>query len=332
MPFHDLPLDDDGPRDPVPWPHFQQISWHHQWEPPHEHPVPIEDFIERQGRWSTPELEARMRVGARQAVRDSRDSREDADRRPQTVITDDEDDDEAEEADFVGAADRRNVALGEGVFGRLGSDADRAATAVATAAPFPRAGGGDGREAQGMDDSADDDDAGLDFLLDLGLDMLDLGDDLGAADLEVDAGGERKKPGMVAGAASRRARPEDDDDEGIEFDDEGVASMASAVNLEVDDEDVDVDDAIDFGVDEDDDEDGVGVGGVVGMELDDEDEDDLDVDDDEDGAGVGSSSGLDEVPLDDYGDGGDGLDNDIFDEGGFDYDDYDNDNDGGDMW
>ena len=80
MPFHDLPIGDDDP-DPVPWPHFQQIEvchdskhliffflsylfslirfclfsnsiqWHHRWEPPHPHPIPMEEFIEQQGRW-----------------------------------------------------------------------------------------------------------------------------------------------------------------------------------------------------------------------------------------------------------------------------------------
>jgi len=50
MPFHDLPIGDDDP-DPVPWPHFQQIEWHHRWAPPHPHPIPMEEFIEQQGRW-----------------------------------------------------------------------------------------------------------------------------------------------------------------------------------------------------------------------------------------------------------------------------------------
>jgi hypothetical protein len=262
-----------------------------------------------------------MRMGARRAVRDSRESQEEAGRRPQTVITDDDDDDDND------TVEQRNVALGEGVFGRLGSDVDRAATAIATAAPSPR--GDDGQEQQ---DAEDDDDAGLDFLLDLGLDMLDLGDDESgggvAADLKDDAGeGGRKKRGAVAGASRRAlAEQEDDEDIDVEFDDEDV-TPASTINVDVDEDDED--DVIDFGVDDDED----GVGGVVGMDLeDDEDDDDLDVDDDdEDVAGAGASSGLDEVSLDVYGD-GDGLDNEIFDEGGFDYDDYDNDNDGGDMW
>lgn len=71
MPFQDLPIGDDDP-DPVPWPHFQQIEWHHQWEPPHEHAIPMEQFIEMHGRWATPEMEAAMRAGVRKNVRDRR--------------------------------------------------------------------------------------------------------------------------------------------------------------------------------------------------------------------------------------------------------------------
>ena len=42
MPFHDLPIADSDP-DPVPWPHFQEIEWHHRWDPPHPHPIPMEE-------------------------------------------------------------------------------------------------------------------------------------------------------------------------------------------------------------------------------------------------------------------------------------------------
>lgn len=73
MPFHDLPIGDDDP-DPVPWPHFQQIEWHHRWEPPHPHPIPMEEFIEQQGRWATPEMEAEMRAGSRRASRTRRET------------------------------------------------------------------------------------------------------------------------------------------------------------------------------------------------------------------------------------------------------------------
>ena len=47
--FENLPLADTDP-DPVPWPHFQEIEWHHLWEPPHPHSTPMEEFIEQQGR------------------------------------------------------------------------------------------------------------------------------------------------------------------------------------------------------------------------------------------------------------------------------------------
>jgi hypothetical protein len=306
MPFHDLPLDDAGPRDPVPWPHFQQIAWHHQWEPPHDHPVPIEEFIEMQGRWSTPELEARMRMGARQLVRDSRENEEESSgSRRQNVITDDDDD------EYDDAVVERNVALGEGVFGKLGSDADRAATEIATT---PRIGDGD----DDVGDGGDNDDVGLDFLLDLGLDMLDVEEE---QDSKGEGGVQDERMGARGPAltSSKTRGGVDDDDDDSEFDDEYIAPT-STINVEVDEEDED-EDVIDFGVVDDDDDD-VDVG--IGMD----DDEDLEVEDD---VGVGGSSGLDEVSLDDYGD-NDGLDNDIFEEGGFDYDDYDNDNDGGDMW
>lgn len=56
QPYHDLPIGDDD-EDPVPWPHFQQIQWHHKWHVIEDHPGTIEDFIGQQGRWVTPELE-----------------------------------------------------------------------------------------------------------------------------------------------------------------------------------------------------------------------------------------------------------------------------------
>lgn len=265
MPFHDLPIGDNDP-DPVPWPHFQQIEWHHRWEPPHEHPIPMEDFIELSGRWATPEMEAAMRAGVRQDVRERRELQESE--RRDTVITDDDDEDDLPD---------EPVALGDGMFGKLGSDADRAATAAATSP-------------MGADEDSDEDD-GLDFLLDLGLDMLedDGGDELG--------GGSTSRPAVAAPTsrgpvpASVQGTVEDDDD--IEYDDEEV-SLTSAISVDVDDDE----DVIDFGVDEDEDD---------------------------------EADGLDEVPLDDYGD-NDGLDTDIFDEGGFDYDDYESDGDGGDAW
>ena len=69
--FENLPLADTDP-DPVPWPHFQEIEWHHLWEPPHPHSTPMEEFIEQQGRWASAEEEAQMRMEVRRGVREVR--------------------------------------------------------------------------------------------------------------------------------------------------------------------------------------------------------------------------------------------------------------------
>lgn len=251
MPFQDLPL--DGP-DPVPWPHFQQIEWHHRWDAPHEHPIPMEQFIDQQGRWATPEMEAAMRAGVRRDVRERRAQEEEA--TSGMVITDDDDDDDD--------IPDEPIALGDGIFGKLGSDDDRAATAAAVAP---------GASREEDDEEEDDLDTGDldDFLLDLGLDS------------ELD---EDMPPSAAAG----------DDDE---FEDEDAKTITvgkggTTAMISVDDDDSD----IDFGLDEDDEDDGV-----------------------------------DTVPLEDFGD-SDTLDTeDIFDEGGFDFDDGDfGDFDGGDDW
>jgi hypothetical protein len=158
LPFQDLPIGDNDPNDPVPWPHFQQIEWHHRWAPPHEHPIPMEDFIEMQGRWATPEEEALMQSRMRNNVRSRRELAEAGTR--DTIITDDDDD----EFDQDGP-----VSLGDGIFGQLGSTADQALTKIATGP------GGKGLNAE--DDMTESFDEGLDdFLLGLGLD-LDLDDD-----------------------------------------------------------------------------------------------------------------------------------------------------------
>jgi hypothetical protein len=249
MPFQDLPIGDDDP-DPVPWPHFQQIEWHHRWsEPPHEHPGTMEDFIEALGRWATPEQEAAMRAGVRRDVRQRQEQAESEKR--ETIITDDDDDDDDDYEDK-----EEPVALGDGIFGKLGSDADRAATAAAVSP--------DGDVAIKEEDAVDDlfgDDADLDdFLLDLGLDT-ELDDVVGEIPiLEV----------------------EDDDDVATG----GIKpGMTAAFNVGADDD-------------------------LVSLDLDDDD-------DDLEGDAVST------VPLEDFGD-SDSLDvEDIFDEGGFDYDDGD---------
>eukprot|EP00581_Thalassiosira_minuscula_P028464 CAMPEP_0183750120 /NCGR_PEP_ID=MMETSP0739-20130205/827_1 /TAXON_ID=385413 /ORGANISM="Thalassiosira miniscula, Strain CCMP1093" /LENGTH=181 /DNA_ID=CAMNT_0025986057 /DNA_START=35 /DNA_END=577 /DNA_ORIENTATION=- len=61
MPYHDLPGLNVHDPNPVPWPHFQEIAWHHKWEPPHAQAPLMEDYIESQGRWASVEEEAEMR-------------------------------------------------------------------------------------------------------------------------------------------------------------------------------------------------------------------------------------------------------------------------------
>ena len=270
VPFHDLPIGDDDP-DPIPWPHFQEIEWHHQWDPPHEHPIPMEEFIEMQGRWATPEMEAAMRSGVRQNVRERRELAE-AEKRD-TIITDDIDDEY--DADVP-------VELGDGIYGRLGSAADQALTAAATA-PVKK-----GQEQDTAVENEDDEDDLDDFLLDLGLD-LDLDDD-------------------------------DDDEDGGNQADQNKASKKSLV-VSQDEEDIDDDDDdLDYESDET-------VDATTTITVDDDDDADLDLEDDDE---VGD--GVDTVPLEDFGE-NENLDTeDIFGEGGFDFDDGDYDMDGGDMW
>ncbi|GAX12277.1 hypothetical protein FisN_1Hh208 [Fistulifera solaris] len=211
MPFQDLPIGDNDP-DPVPWPHFQQIEWHHRWDAPHEHPIPMEEFIELQGRWVTPEMEAEMRVGARKGVRERREMEESQKR--DNVITDDDDDDDLDIP----------VALGDGIFGQLGSSADQAATAAATSP---------NRKEQ-EDEEEDLDDEFDDFLLDLGLDS-EMEDDL-------DKKGPQKK--IVPRSVVFGGEDDDDDDD----DDIGLSAGGVTASIDVDD---DVD--LDLGLDDDDD-------------------------------------------------------------------------------
>jgi hypothetical protein len=273
MPFQDLPIGDDDP-DPVPWPHFQQIEWHHRWsEPPHEHPGTMEDFIESLGRWATPEQEAAMRAGVR---RDLRQRQEDAEsERRDTVITDDDDDDFDDDYEEK----EEPVALGDGIYGKLGSDADRVATAAAVAPSTLRSGndadpGVDG----GIDDLFVDNDLD-DFLIDLGLDT-EL-DDVVVPDGDIDV----NIPLLI----------DEVDDAIVRNGALGVAGSSAmpAFTVSMNDEDDFVD--------------------TADMDGDDED--------------VVST-----VPLEDFGD-TDSLDvEDIFDEGGFDYDNGDFGDGDGDIW
>jgi hypothetical protein len=329
MPYQDLPIGDDDP-DPVPWPHFQQIEWHHRWPPPHDHPIPMEQFIELQGRWATPEMEAAMRAGVRRGVRERRQMEEEE--KLDTIITDDDDDDDDDDDELTMGSDDDPVALGDGIFGQLGSDADRAATAAAVDPKKQPAmaakGAGAAKGVKKLDDELlddgydDDDEGGIDnFLLDLGLDLdLDADVDLLSEGPPVVTGASKKSSAKPAGLTKQQ--PNND--------------LGLAAALGFDDDDDDDDDVFDVDVDDDDDDDGVGPSPVTATIKVDDDEGgviDLSLDDDDDidsgGLGVGGSG--DALPLDDFGSDSDTLDTeDIFDEGGFDFDDGDDFGSGGD--
>jgi len=226
MPFHDLPIGDDDP-DPVPWPHFQQIEWHHRWAPPHPHPIPMEDFIEQQGRWATPEMEAEMRAGSRRASRTRRQMEEDQ-KRDTLIMDDDEDDDDL--------ADELPQELGEGIFGQLGSTDD--AKIIADAVSPDRM--NDSKKEE-EDDDDEDVDAGLDdFLLDLGLDSL--GDDDDDDDEETQV--QPKKPS--AGLEDVVITEDGDEDDIAE---EVSVNPDVTASIDVDDDD----DDLELGLDDDDD-------------------------------------------------------------------------------
>ncbi|CAJ1931790.1 unnamed protein product [Cylindrotheca closterium] len=241
MPFHDLPIADTDP-DPVPWPHFQQIEWHHKWAPPHPHPVPMEEFIEQQGRWATPELEAAMRAGNRRDARQRREMQEEQKR--DTLIMDDDDDDD----------DDRPQDLGEGMFGQLGSTADEAITAAATSP--------DQVETDEAEEETEDDDGNLDdFLLDLGLDSFEDDDD------ESEESGDAASappPSATTGLEDIIVGGEDDDDNSPE--ETPTSGVTASIDVSAD-EDLD----LDLGLD---DEDGITSDGVSTVPLEDFGDDD----------------------------------------------------------
>ena len=205
IPFQDLPIADTDP-DPVPWPHFQQIEWHHRWGAPHDHATPMELFIEQNGRWASPELEAAMRAGIRRGVRERREA-EEAERRG-TIITDDDEDDDDEMS-----VNEDPVSLGDGVFGQLGSDADRAQTAAAV---DPK---NNQKESYFEEEETEDEAEGAldDFLFDLGLDS-ELGDDDFGDDTSEES--DEGKP-----QAKSLRELETDDDEEDDVPDEGVKAI-----------------------------------------------------------------------------------------------------------
>lgn len=297
QPFHDLPIGDNDP-DPVPWPHFQQIEWHHRWEPPHPHPVPMEEFIELQGRWATPEMEAAMRAGARRDVRERRELAEND--RKSTLIMDDDEDDIADE-DIP-------VELGEGMYGQLGSAAEDAVTADAVS-PSKK------KLEVTMDDEEDDDFD--DFLLDLGLDA-DPKDFTPSPKLPNAQGNNKSLMGAMESMLKQTAGDNDDNDIDLDLDlglldnasslPGGITKSASSTGMSFDNDEFDESAAA--AIDEDD-----------GLDSGLEDDDELGGDE------------MTLVPLDDFAD--DNLDDeDSFDDSGFDYDagDYGDGDSGGDTW
>lgn len=229
MPYHDLPfLNVDDPN-PVPWPHFQEIEWHHKWEPPHEQALAMEEFIEDQGRWASVEDEAEMRMGMRRGVRERREMEEagvgGAARGvggggvsgsslggEQMVIMDD--DDEEEDGAGMGAGSSgivSNLGLGDGVKAFLKNAAETASM-------------GDADSQDKLDGDIDDDDilgedeGEDDFLLDLGLGG-DVGDDIDEDDEDILAEGEEETyPTQSALKMEATADEEDDEDDDIDLD------------------------------------------------------------------------------------------------------------------
>jgi len=156
QPYSSLPVADTD-TDPVPWPHFQEIEWHHNWGSPHEHPIPMEEFIEMHGRWATVEMEAEVRKGARRGLRERRELEEA--QKSASFILDDDDDDEEEVLDGVVAGTGETgvkLDLGEGMDVDLMIGSEMGATGVDTAGV--------------VDAEIEEEDVDDDFLLSLGLD------------------------------------------------------------------------------------------------------------------------------------------------------------------
>jgi hypothetical protein len=217
QPYSSLPIQESDP-DPVPWPHFQEIEWHHNWGSPHEHAIPMEDFIDMNGRWATAEMEAEMRAGARRGVRERREL-EEAQKAASFILDDDEDDDDEEE-------DQVKLDLGQGVEAFIGTDAKPVAVEDAVTE-------------EDVDDEDDDDD-GDDFLLDLGLDGGDATEDAAEEEGEEPAFASGEGTESILEAMQTMIDAEDDTEEGAEEE--------TGIDLNFDDLD------LDFGEDDEDDE------------------------------------------------------------------------------
>mmetsp|Transcript_35602 Transcript_35602/g.72196 ORF Transcript_35602/g.72196 Transcript_35602/m.72196 type:complete len:369 (-) Transcript_35602:63-1169(-) len=222
--YENLPLADSDP-DPVPWPHFQEIEWHHQWEPPHPHWTPMEQFIDEQGRWASVEEEAQMRMDVRRGVRESRELEELEKSGVSTLIVDTDEDDEEEE-------EEPQLDLGQGIGGLLGGDDDKGAAATA-----------DTDEEGEEEEVDDDDDDDTDYLLDLGLDVGD-GSDEDEGDTDEIASTDDGSGDNILNALTDLLDMEsgDDADTAVAVDD-GDVDLDIDLNLDdVDDADADVGD------------------------------------------------------------------------------------------
>jgi len=294
--YENLPCGDDDP-DPVPWPHFQEIEWHHQWEPPHPHPVPMEEFIEQQGRWATVEEEAQMRMDVRRGVRERRELEELEKAGASTLIVDEDDDDEEDEP-------TTQLELGSGVDSIMGAAEKVSKERVKV------------QEEEVEEEEEEEEE--VDFLLDLGLDVVD--DDADEDSADTSAGDDGDEPAFATGGQ----RPED-----------LLSAMQSMIDMEGDgdgdgddgDEDIDLD--IDLGLLDDDDVAGPTEDGD-GNDIEVEENDDMGITmigDDDDfvvGGGGGEDDmggGFQTIPLDEFSGNEDmGDEEGFFDDGGFDYD------------
>lgn len=192
MPYHDLPGLDITDPDPVPWPHFQEIEWHHHWDPPEDAFPLMEDFIEMEGRWASVEDEAEMRMGMRRGVRERREMEESAGDNTM-VIMDDDDEDDSTMGDIPSM-----MGLGDGVKSLIGSPQDTKKTSSKA-------------ELDEVDDDEEDDDDES-FLFDLGLGDDDEGEDI--------APPKKGKTQVKASAADKDDDEDDADDVDMSMDDD----------------------------------------------------------------------------------------------------------------
>ena len=219
QPYSSLPIQESDP-DPVPWPHFQEIEWHHNWGSPHEHAIPMEDFIEMNGRWATAEMEAQMRAGARRGVRERREM-EESSKAASFIVDDDDDDDDVEEETI-------SLGLGDGVESLLGGDKKKTDSKAKNAVK------------EDDDDEEEDDD---DFLLDLGLDISEDADEDEDNEPAFAARGDDNNNGILEAMQSMIDDVDEDDDSdlddivGLDFDDLGLDFDDEDDNANIDDDD-----------------------------------------------------------------------------------------------